>query len=777
MRALGLTPAVDLERRRSDHPLMVVLVPVLGRLAWLPIAMLAVVLMTAPVDSPLGMTAAQVATGLGFALFLARLVCAAVVWRDRRAPLSTLTLAMVLYGTGALVLTATPDSALYDFPSPSSVFFLSASAATVTYLALDSLAHAKFSAAAALEAVVTCGGAACLAGAVLLIPLTEELDNSGIPLIGALLYPLIDLLMVMIVITASTLQGTLRSSRTVKSLAGFVLLTAADVPLLATANNSLLAKVAGPHSDLSSVIYLLWGSAMVLITAGACSHRGEAHKYRAGAWEAVPPIAAAFLATLVLTLRPPGISDAYTTGPALVTLFAAACRMALALREARNAAEAFRLSLTDDLTGLPNRRAVVHRMKTLAHEDQPIGLLLLDIDRFKDINDTLGHVAGDRVLQLLARRLRSWLPATSTVARLGGDEFAVVTSSEDPSSLVDLAERLRGLIDRPISFEKHSFLLTASVGVAIGDGRTSAEDLLRQADIAMYQAKEQDGDVLLYDPEKDEFTADRLKVADRLRRGIPDKQLRVWYQPQVESSTLAIHGFEALVRWQHPDMGLLFPGDFLPVARQTNLMAQLTEEVVELILADAGRWAARGIAPKISFNIAPQELLNAQLLHHVLSKIDEAELPADSLVIEVTEDSFLADPHLARRALEQIAEHRIQVAIDDYGTGFSSLQYIRDLPVHELKMDRSFVNGIGHDPRSLIIVSSTNQMAHGLGLRTVAEGVEDEDAAYRLATLGVDILQGYHIARPMPAQDVEPWLRRWQEARTQQSATASAVLR
>jgi diguanylate cyclase (GGDEF)-like protein len=738
--------------------------------------MLAVVLMTSPVDSPQGVAGALVATATGFAFLLARLVCAAIVWRDRRAPLSALTLAMVLYASGALVLTATPDSALFAFPSPSSAFFLSASAAMASYLALDSLAHAKFSAATCLEAIVTCGGAACLAGTVLLIPLTEKLDNSGIPLLGALLYPVIDLLMVMIVLTASTLKGTVRSPSTLKSLAGFVLMTAADVPLLATANNSLLSKVAGPHSDFSSVIYLLWGTAVVLITAGACGPRGEVHKNPGSTLEAAPPIAAAAFATLVLTFRPPGISDFYATVPALITLFAAAGRMALALREARNATEAFRLSLTDDLTGLPNRRAVVRQMEELGQKGQQIGLLLLDIDRFKDINDTLGHVAGDRVLQLLARRLRSWLPATSMVARLGGDEFAVVTNSGDRDSLMDLAQRLRGLIDRPISFEKHSFLLTASVGVATTDGKTSTEDLLRQADIAMYQAKEADSGVLLYDPEKDEFTAERLKIAERLRRGIPEKQLRMWYQPQVEATTLAVHGFEALVRWQHPDMGLLFPGDFLPIARQTNLMAQLTEEVVELILTDASRWAARGMETRISFNIAPLELLNAQLLHHILSEIDHAGLPANSLVVEVTEDSFLTDPQLARRALEQIREHRIQVAIDDYGTGFSSLQYIRDLPVHELKMDRSFVSGIGHDPRSRIIVSSTNQMAHGLGLRTVAEGVEDEEAADRLAALGVDILQGYHIARPMPAQDVESWLTRWEDGRRSRAESSPAAL-
>jgi diguanylate cyclase (GGDEF)-like protein len=513
----------------------------------------------------------------------------------------------------------------------------------------------------------------------------------------------------------------------------------------------------------------------MLITAGACTPRGEAHRNRAGSLEVAAPIVAAALATLVLTFSPPGISEVYTTAPALVTLFAAAGRMALALREARHAAEAYRLSLTDDLTGLPNRRAVVNRVESLARQGGPVGLLLLDLNRFKDINDTLGHMAGDRVLQLLSRRLRSWLPAQSLVARLGGDEFAVVVDDADADALVDLGKRLQALVERPINVERHSFLLTASIGIATVQHGAPTEDVLRQADIAMYQAKGQDGGVLLYDPEKDEFTAEKLKTAEQLRHGIPNRQLRVWYQPQVEASTMAVHGLEALVRWQHPTKGLLAPGEFLAIARQTNLMARLTEEVVELILADSQRWVAQGIGTRISFNIAPLELLNAQLLHHVLARIDAAGLPADSLVIEVTEDSFLTDPQLARRALEQIADHRVQVAIDDYGTGFSSLRYIRDLPVHELKMDRSFVSGIGHDPRSHVIVASTNQMAHGLGLRTVAEGVEDDDTARRLAALGVDILQGYHIARPMPAQHVEGWLKTWQQQQDQLRSSTAAL--
>ena len=265
----------------------------------------------------------------------------------------------------------------------------------------------------------------------------------------------------------------------------------------------------------------------------------------------------------------------------------------------------------------------------------------------------------------------------------------------------------------------------------------------------------------MYDPDRDEFTTERLKTAEYLRVGVPGGQLQAWYQPQVDATSHQLTGLEALVRWEHPELGILAPAAFLTIARQTGLMPLLTETVVELVLNDAKKWLRLGIRAQISFNIAPPELLNASLLERLLARIDAAKLPPDTLILEVTEDSLLADPERARRALHEIRQHDVQVSIDDYGTGFSSLSYLRDLPVHELKLDRSFISAVRTDPRSRIIVASTNQMAQGLGLRTVAEGVEDAQIAETVRELGINVLQGYHIARPMPAEEIPIWAAEW----------------
>jgi EAL domain-containing protein (putative c-di-GMP-specific phosphodiesterase class I) len=282
----------------------------------------------------------------------------------------------------------------------------------------------------------------------------------------------------------------------------------------------------------------------------------------------------------------------------------------------------------------------------------------------------------------------------------------------------------------------------------------------------MYQAKTTRSGALRYDPERDEFTTERLKTAEHLRIGIPAGQLRAWYQPQVDARTHRLTGLEALVRWEHPELGLQSPDAFLPTARQSGLMPLLTETVVQLVLDDVTGWLAGGFTGQVSFNIAPPELLNSSLLERLLARIDAAALPPDTLILELTEDSLLADPERARRALLEICRHRVQVSIDDYGTGFSSLSYLRDLPVHELKLDRSFISALRTDPRSRIIVASTNQMAQGLGLRTVAEGVADAEIAQTVSELGIDVMQGYFIAAPMPAGQVNGWTTRWHAALT-----------
>jgi predicted signal transduction protein with EAL and GGDEF domain len=363
------------------------------------------------------------------------------------------------------------------------------------------------------------------------------------------------------------------------------------------------------------------------------------------------------------------------------------------------------------------------------------------------------------------------------VVRLGGDEFAMILPTDVEAEVMRAAAAFRTATAQPLELHDHVFILASSVGLAISPGGEPPDrrsDLLRQADVAMYQAKATKAGALRYDPDRDEFTTGRLKTAEYLRFGIPGGQLRVWYQPQVDAVTRQPVGLEALVRWQHPELGLLPPAAFLPVARQSGLMPLLTETVLQIVLEDLTDWRHRGFSPQVSFNVAPPELLNAALLAGLLSRIDQAHLPPATMILEVTEDSLLADPERARLALGEIRRHQVQVSIDDYGTGFSSLSYLRDLPVDELKLDRSFISALDDDRRSRIIVDSTNQMAQGLGLRTVAEGVEDEPIAQIVQQLGINLLQGYFIARPMPAEDVLTWQREWTTALAAAPEPASA---
>jgi diguanylate cyclase (GGDEF)-like protein len=688
-------------------------------------------------------------------VLVARLVAAAVAWPERRTAALVLAASLVLYAIGSSTLTSSSDPDLLTFPQPGEGFFIGAYIGMAAFLFLDSDGRGRFGLTPSLEAVITCGGAACLAGAVLLSPVARELPGEGSQLLLALLYPLLDVLLAVVVLGELALRRRLTSWRTVALLAGFVLLAVAD--------SSMLRKLASEEGayNFSASLSVTWGVALTLIVAAACGQRRDSSAAAGTRHSAPLPLLAAFSALVVLALRPAAANDLYLTLPAVLTLAAAGGRLALALREARGAAEAYRLSLTDDLTGLPNRRAVLRRVQSAIDADEPLSLLLLDLDGFKDVNDTLGHAAGDDVLRIVSKRLRQGLASDVVVARLGGDEFAVAIPDDSEAVAMRTARTVGDIVARPTSVLGHTFIMGASVGVTLRCGETSGSNMLRRADIAMYQAKAERAGALMYDPARDEFTTQRLRTAEFLRRGIPERQLRCWYQPQVDATTNEVTGLEALVRWSHPDLGLLPPKQFLHIARSSGLMPTLTEAVAELVLHDARWWVARGVRPRVSLNIAPPELLNAPLLEQLLRRVDDAGLPADSLVVEVTEDSFIADPERARAALERIREHDVQIAIDDYGTGFSSLSYLRDLPVQELKLDRSFVRAVQSDARSRIIVASTNQMARGLGLRTVAEGVEDADIASRLRATGVDVLQGNHIAKPMPKDEVETWLAEW----------------
>jgi diguanylate cyclase (GGDEF)-like protein len=712
------------------------------------------ILLRAPEHAQALGVAVVIGLGCFFPLVILRLVVVAAATRRRRSALLALAGAITVYAVGAAVLQTQGPDVEQGLLSPSMFAFAIAYVGFAIFLLLDAPRRRGRALAVWLETTVVCAGTASLAGLVILTPLAEHFDGHGVRLLLALLYPLIDVVLAILVVGQLAAHRRLLDVRTVVLIVGLMILGVAD--------SSFVLNVASESYAGSAAVDAGYGLAFACIVEAACLTRPWVPGPAMPTQRARTLIAAASVAVCVLVLHPAGAAGWYVVPPAVITLAAAGGRLMLALRESQGAAEALRLSRTDELTGLGNRRAVLASVDAGLRRGTPLALMLLDLDGFKDINDSLGHHAGDGVLTTVADRLIETVGPHDTVGRLGGDEFALVVRQEDPEALVEIARQVREMLLRPVRVESIELAIRASIGITVRQSSDeTATDLLRRADVAMYEAKNTRSGALLYNAKHDGFSRERLLLAEELRQGIDKGQLVVWYQPQIDAQTHEIIAVEALVRWAHPQEGILPPIAFLPDARRSGLMLALTHDVMHSVVRDAAQWADEGLDLRVSMNCAPPELLGGALLPALFQAIKDADLPPNSLMVEVTEDSFVSDPEHARQTLHELRDHHVQTAIDDYGTGFSSLAYLRDLPVHELKMDRSFVSTIRTDARSLVIVESTSQMAHAMGLRLVAEGVEDAETADELARLGVDLLQGYHIARPMPAIEFGAWDRRW----------------
>ncbi len=688
-----------------------------------------------------------------FGLQLTRLVVAAALDRRRRYSLLFLAFGVALWAAGSATVSASQAVEMVSFPAPGEALYLLSYLGMAAFLLLDVARRRLPAATVWLEAAVVCGAAVCVAAFAVLTPLSGRFDRGGLPLLLAILYPLIDLGLGTMVLAQMLLRQRDRSWRTASLALAFLGLAVAD--------SSFLLSLEADSYSTSVLLDIIWGASFAVLVGAACapprkSARGREHLH------ARTLVAAATVALVVLVLHPNGTIGWIVTLPAIVTLVGAGARMVLALHEARGAAEALRLSLTDELTGLPNRRSVLAEADVALRNRTPFGFMLLDLDGFKDINDSLGHGTGDEVLVTVAQRMRDAMPPDVAVARLGGDEFALLALTGDELELLEIAHQVREVLLSPLQIDSLDLAIGASIGITVlTDTDTSATDLLRRADIAMYEAKEARAGALLYDTSQDGYSRQRLRRGEELRHAISSGELVLWYQPQIDAVTRRVTAMEALVRWQHPTDGLLPPMVFLSEARRAGLMPALSDTVMRMVVADTRAFVAAGYDFRVAMNCAPPELLGGQLLPRLYEALDEAGLPGDSVLIEVTEDSFLSDPERARDALYDLRAHQVQASIDDYGTGFSSLAYLRDLPVQELKIDRTFVASVTTDVRTRLIVETTTQMAHAMGLRVVAEGVEDEQTAAELVAMKVDVLQGYHIAAPMPPDEIGPWLRRW----------------
>ncbi|MFA9430445.1 putative bifunctional diguanylate cyclase/phosphodiesterase [Egicoccus sp. AB-alg2] len=419
-------------------------------------------------------------------------------------------------------------------------------------------------------------------------------------------------------------------------------------------------------------------------------------------------------------------------------------------------------ALHDGLTGLGNRVLLADRVERHLAERRPGALCLLDLDRFKEVNDTLGHAVGDELLTLVADRLRSSMRAEDVAARIGGDEFVLLLDVEDEVEALDAVHRLGRLLLRPYEVGGARLEVEVSIGIAmLPEHGDRLEVLQRRADAAMYAAKSAGDLVVVFREELDPSAPSRLSLLAELRRATQRDELEVHYQPKVAVTDGRPVGLEALVRWRHPERGLLPPGDFLPLAERTAVMRSVTTAVLDQVLGQIAAWHDEGLAVPVAVNTSLHDLSDAGFAARVRAGLEHHGVDPALLTLEITEEALVGDPSRALATLTACVEAGIELSLDDFGTGHASLTRLKRLPVTEVKVDRSFVQYLdrpGHDP-DVAIVRSVVELARGLGLRSVAEGVETADTLAVLADVGCDVAQGFLLARPMPAAAAGAWLR------------------
>jgi diguanylate cyclase (GGDEF)-like protein len=414
----------------------------------------------------------------------------------------------------------------------------------------------------------------------------------------------------------------------------------------------------------------------------------------------------------------------------------------------------------DLLTGIPNRVLVFDRMlqahSTARRDDKPFAILIMDLDHFKEINDTLGHYNGDRLLKQVAARLKDTVRDIDTVGRLGGDEFAVllptISSSEDAE---EVAQKLLKALEPRFEIQGVNLDVTASIGIAVypqhGD---DVDTLMQRADVAMYSTKNARTGYGLYCPTLDDNSKRRLTLAGELRQSIENGGLVLYYQPKVNVRSGQITGAEALVRWKHPEHGTMFPDEFIPLAERTGLIRPLTLWVIEQGLKDCAYWNAQGLNAGVSLNISARELIDPMIPESFEKLLKRYDVDPELVVLEITESAIMADPQRALDILNRLNAMGMKVSVDDFGTGYSSLAYLKQLPVSEIKIDKSFVMEMLQDENDAVIVRATIDLAHNLGMSVVAEGVQDRATRDQLGRLGCDVMQGQFSGMPMERDEL-----------------------
>jgi diguanylate cyclase (GGDEF)-like protein len=609
-----------------------------------------------------------------------------------------------------------------------------------------------------LDGIIAGLGVAAIGAAIVLRPVLASVSGNTAAVITEMAYPICDLLLAALIVGVLALRGWRMDRMWAMLGAGFLALAAADC--------MYALQVAGGASAPSMWTNFAYAIGVMLLAIAAWQPRAtlEADTVPTGAVLGIP---AAFAASALGLLIYDHFSrlDPLALSLAMLTMFAAFARTGLAFRDVRALAETRRQALTDDLTSMPNRRDFLRRLRdgivASAASDTSMALLIVDLDHFKELNDTLGHDAGDHLLRQVGERLRAVLRAGDTAARLGGDEFGVLLSDAcDIERAEHVADKILRAIGEPFPIKGLSLRVTASIGIAIyPDHAGDDEQLMQHADIAMYEAKTAQSGRACYARERDNHSLERLTLAGELSHALEVGEIEAHFQPKADACTRRIVGVEALVRWRHPTRGMIAPAEFVTLAEQAGLGRALTRKMLELALDQIKLWRDSGLQLHVAVNTTVADLQDTKFPAEVAEMLAARELSPEVLVLEVTENMVLADPVRVGDVLAQLGELGLGLSLDDFGTGYSSLTHLKALPVGEVKIDRSFVGRMTSDPVDAAIVEATIRLAHSIGIRVVAEGIEDQQTWRSLVANRCELVQGYALSRPLPAAELDELLR------------------
>jgi diguanylate cyclase (GGDEF)-like protein len=634
------------------------------------------------------------------------------------------------------------------------------------YVAVGLLVHkgaGRLSAASWLDGAVAGLGAAAVCATFAFNRILQTVGGDGIAVATHLAYPIGDVLLLALIVGGTALLPGRRH--------GPWLLLAAACALNAVGDTFNLFESAASPSTLDTVFNgIAWPTAILLISISVWLRPGRGNPLtvqRAGGF--LLPGLGAIAGLTILFVGTMHSIDTLALGLAVATLATVGLRLALSVRRLRALTEErHRQAMTDELTGLGNRRQLFSLLDSFFADNadprtaqRHLAFLFIDLDHFKEINDSFGHSAGDDLLRQLGPRLASSLRSTDILVRVGGDEFGVLIMDATPRYTSSVAERLMARLEEPFVLDSVTVGISASIGIATAPAdATESTTLLRCADLAMYRAKPGMSSIEIYQQTIDDG-GNRLRLVEELRAAVDQRAFVLHYQPQLDLRSGEISAVEALVRWPHPRLGLVPPLDFLPLAEEAGLMQPLTVLILDSALAQCAAWHAAGLSLTVSVNASTTNLLDPGFVDSVRDVLARHRLPASALIIEITETTIITDFGRCKQVIARLRDLGVGVSIDDFGAGFTSLAYLGSLAVSELKLDRRFITDLSatDGKRDLALVRATVELGHALGLRVVAEGIEDAPTLEMLTSVGCDLAQGYFICRPMPATEVDlsPW--------------------